>query len=199
MSLTLWTIQEEKRFEALKTEGVLRGEAPFVPPYFKDGYDWMKNQMAQRIGPSEDSNQYPVWAWYQAHSISKRKPDLRESAHLPAGTIGYRLEFRKKASEVLLSDFETWHAPLTGRYYIADSERESLEFASMLKQEYGTDTFSKLPRHIRDKIEKSWEKVFDMEFDVDYYTQPFENKCIQATFWELTLDEVTQVDRFVAR
>lgn len=199
MSLTLWTIQEEKSFEVLKTQGELRGQASFVPPYSRQGYDWMKNQMIKRIGSPKDLNQYPVWAWYQANSLSKRRPDLRESGHLPAGTVGYRLEFKKEMHEVLLSDFDLWHIPLAHPHYIADSEQESLTFESRLTKGYGTNAFSKLPQHIRDKIEKSWEKVFDMQFAVAYYAQPFKSKCIQATFWELRLEDVIKADRFIAR
>lgn len=38
-----------------------------------------------------------------------------------------------------------------------------------------------------------------MEFEDEYYTHPFSDKMIQATFWELKLDEIVKVKKFKAR
>ena len=83
--------------------------------------------------------------------------------------------------------------------FIADSESESVEFESELQREFGTNSFLELPDRIRIKIEKSWEKIFDMNFDIEYFARPFNEKHIQATFWELRVNEVVKVDKFKAR
>ncbi len=199
MKVKLWTIQDETTHTAFISEGVFRGSEEFVPSYSKEGYNWMKTQMQKRIGPPKEITQYPVWAWYQSRGAHSKRPDLRESCHLPKGTVGYRLEFEKEEDKVLLSDFEMWHSPLAHQYFIADSESEAVDFESELIKRFNTSSFFNLPHAIRMKIKKSWEKIFDLDFDVDYYTKPFDQKCIQATFWELHLNEVVKVDRFTAR
>jgi len=51
--------------------------------------------MEQRIGNSEFKNQYPIWAWYQHQDANRRKPDLRRTGHLPAGTNGVRIDLKR--------------------------------------------------------------------------------------------------------
>ena len=51
----------------------------------------------------------------------------------------------------------------------------------------------------RNQIEESWEKIFDMDFNLEYYTLPLEKKKVQATFWELQLKDVIKVDKFIAK
>jgi hypothetical protein len=41
--------------------------------------------------------------------------------------------------------------------------------------------------------------IFDMNFDLEYYTLPFEEKKIQATFWRLKLDDIIKADKFIAK
>ena len=94
----------------------------------------MMNQMEKRIGKSEIDNQYPIWAWYQHQDISKRRPDLRKSGHLPIGTAGVRIEFEKNYQQVLLSDFVLWHFPLSYKSIIAENKTEYHKFESKLHQ-----------------------------------------------------------------
>ena len=52
---------------------------------------------------------------------------------------------------------------------------------------------------MKNKIQKSWQRIFDMNYapkDISWY---FEKKSIQATFWSLKLSEVIKVDKFTAR
>ena len=199
MKFKLWTIQDEGGWDELQSKGVLVAREEFIDADFKSGYDWMKRQMNERIEYHSEDNQYPIWAWYQFVNIEKKRPDLRETGFLPKGVTGYRIELEKDAKDVLLSDFELWHTPLSFKSFIGNSELEALDFKKELLQEFGTDSFSALPDGVKAKIEKSWEKVFDMEFEVAYWAAPFEEKQIQATFWELNLDEIKKVDRFKAR
>jgi hypothetical protein len=46
---------------------------------------------------------------------------------------------------------------------------------------------------------KNWEKIFDLDFENGYFARPRKQKAIQATFWELKLEEVVSVDYFTAR
>ncbi|MFD2562645.1 DUF3841 domain-containing protein [Aquimarina rubra] len=195
MKIKLWTIQNESGWNELTENGILIPREEFVEPDFKTGYEWMKSQMSNRIGKPEKTNQFPVWAWYQHFDSSKRKPDLRRSGYLPNGTVGYRIEIEKDQKDILLSDFVLWHWSLSYKDYIADSEIEANEY----EKRRGNDEFEKLSKAEKNQIEKSWEKVFDMNFDLEYYTLPFQEKKIQATFWELQLEDVIKVDKFVAK
>lgn len=193
--MKLWTIQDELAWEELQTKGTFIQQEKYIDIDHKEGYDWMRDQMNKRIGPPTNANQYPIWGWYQATDVSKKKPDLRESGYLPRGTVGYRIEIEKDTKDVLLSDFELWHTPLCYRKYIANSEEESIAF----EKEFGNTDLKELSQLIKDKIKISWEKVFDMDFDVPYFALPFEEKIIQATFWELKLKDIIKVDKFTAR
>ncbi len=192
MKIKLWTIQNESGWNELNKNGVLIPKEEFVEPAFKAGYEWMKSQMSDRIGKPKSRTQFPVWAWYQYFDSNKRKPDLRKSGHLPSGTLGYRIEIEKEQRDVLLSDFVLWNWPLFYRDYIANSEKEAVEFERKL-------CGKELTKMEENQIEKSWEKIFDMNFDLDYYTLPFAEKKIQATFWELRLNDIIKVDKFIAK
>ena len=159
----------------------------------------MRKQMISRIGPPKQDLQFPIWAWYQATNAPRKRPDLRESGYFPPGTTGYRIEIEKASKEVLLSDFELWHSPLSHRYFIGASQTEAEEFNAHLREVYGTHAFEQLPPDIQQKIERSWEKIFDLGFDVAYFARPLQEKQIQATFWELNMYEVVEVDQFRAR
>ncbi|TDQ23829.1 DUF3841 domain-containing protein [Tenacibaculum caenipelagi] len=185
----LWTIQNELGWGELNKLGVLKAKEEYVYSEFKEGYDWMKLQMNKRIGEVVDKEQYPIWAWYQHTDNNKKKPDLRKSGFLPSGEVGYRIEIEKDINDILMSDFVLWHWPLCYKEYIATSEREILEL------DKGLDSV----KRTRFEVEKSWEKIFDMDFNLEYYTSSFENKKIQATFWELKKEEILKVDRFISK
>jgi hypothetical protein len=203
MKVKLWTIQDERGWNELQEKGVYSGKKEFVFPEFLLGYDWLRTQMEKRIGKPKKPNQYPVWAWYQSIDATRKRPDLRTSGHLPTGKIGYRIEFEKEAKEILLSDFVLWHWPLCYHDYIANSEEEAIRFEKEKENQnihgFLSGSLEKLPTSLQTKITLSWEKIFDMDFDVEYYTDSFEEKKIQATFWELKKEEITRVDRFIAR
>lgn len=199
MKVKLWSIQDENGWKELNSKGILIAKEEFVPPEFKKGYDWLKIQMTQRIGKPKNSRQYPIWAWFQHDTKDKKRPDLRSTGHLPKGKVGYRIEIEKDLKEIVLSDFVLWHWPLCYMGLITNSEKEIIEF----EKEFGIissfDDFNILPKSIKNKIEKSWEKIFNINFDLKYYTLPFDEKSIQATFWELKREEVIKVDKFTAR
>lgn len=197
--MRLWSIQSSRAWEELQSEGILRGKEKFVDLEFKSAYHWMMEHMKEKIGHPKTPNQYPIWAWFQSIDEMHKKPDLRRSGYLPIGSTGYRIEVIKKDEDVLLSDFELWHTPLAYKTYIANSEKESVQFEKKLIDRYGTYEFEKLPKDAQQKIAKSWEKVFDMDYDVEYFAMPYKEKSIQATFWELSLDDVVKVDKFKAR
>ena len=196
--IKLWSIQDEQGWRELNKHGVFKADKALVDQDFLKAYDWMKVQMNQRIGPSIHENQYPVWAWYQATNEKKMRPDLREAGHLASGEVGYRIEFEKEANEVLLSDFELWHYVIN-QLFLADTEGQANEFEKEIIKGFGTRQFEELPRQVQENFSKSWEKIFDLDFEAKNIASPLSEKQIQATFWDLRLDEVVRIDRFIAR
>lgn len=156
--------------------------------------------MEQRIGNSEFKNQYPIWAWYQHQDANRRKPDLRRTGHLPAGTNGVRIEFEKNKNEVLISDFVLWHFPLCYKSIIAKNEREAKKFEFKLKKlKLDDKAFEDMPKEIQNEIESSWNKIIDMELDKKYFTKSRDEKMIQACCWEIKNEEIIKIDKFTAR
>jgi hypothetical protein len=198
--MTLWTIQTIEQYENLLSKKVIYGDARFMEREFVSAYDWLVTQIEKRIGPGPFPGCYPIWAWYQWEGQKRRKPDLRFSSHLPKGTKGVRIQIEKDENEVLLSDFDLWHYPLSSLGYLGTSELDSQTFDEKLKEQNLYDArFDALPEIFQQKIEKSWELIFDMEFDDPYFTYKKEEKSIQATFWSLSVTEIVRAEKFIAR
>lgn len=199
--MKLWTIQPKLIHDKLmKDKCIYYSNKQHVDEDFIDGYEWLISEMEKRVGKKPFEDCYPVWAWYQYNSIKSAKPDLRRSAHLPEGTEGVRLTIEKPDNEVLLSDFDLWHNPLCYKGFIGNSEEETLTFYKELEDKgLGRVPFEDLPSEIKVKIQNSWEKIFDMDYDCEYHTYPKNLKSIQATFWQLKIVEVKKVEYFTAR
>ncbi len=203
--LTLWTVQPIEWYEKLLRESVIFGRKDLSDWYkdddveFRQAYDWLVVQMEKRISPKPFENALPVWAWCHYLNADKKRPDLRGSGFLLKGQKGVRIEFRKKRSEVLLSDFDLWHCVLN-YFYIADNEKEDAEFDTLLnKLGLKFTERENAPTEIHEMITKSWEKVLDMNYSSEYSVSSFEKKSIQATFWSLSVGEIVKVDKFTAR
>ncbi|MBW1296345.1 DUF3841 domain-containing protein [Aquimarina litoralis] len=197
MKIKLWTIQDEKGWNELQTKGVLVPKMEFVEPDFKEAYDWIKKRMIERIGKPNNGDQYPMWAWFQHFDSNKRKPDLRFSGYLPSNTTGYRIELEKEKKDILLSEFELWHYVLN-KWYLPIDITDYEIFEKKLDKLNGVD-FKSYPDSIKNKIENSWNKIFDMDFESSDISVSFEEKKIQATFWELRLTDIKNVDKFKAK
>ncbi len=198
--MKLWTIQPIEWYEILLNEKIIYGERKYVEPDFLYGYEWLIKVMEERIGKRPLKDSFPVWAWYQYLATNKMRPDLRESGYLEKGEVGVRIEIEKDEKEVLLSDYTLWHSPLGNNYYIGESENDAMKFEKMLEdKKLDKVEFEKLPTDIRKQIERSWLKVFDLDYDCPYFAHKKEDKSIQASFWSLSVDEIVKVDKFIAR
>ena len=187
--MILWTSQEEAVYNELLKTGVYRCDLNLSP--MKDcrkQYDWLVRQMKQRIGPPPEQVTYPVWALYQQDG-KHRKPDLRRE-RWAVGCNGERfacIEIEIPDREVLLSDFDAW-CMLLSDFLISDTEEED----RCLEAQY--EALS--PSEKRRMKEKNWERVFNLS--------PLNNGWarrgheIQATFWELRLEQVRDVRFFRA-
>ena len=187
--MILWTSQEEAVYNELLKTGVYRCDLNLSP--MKDcrkQYDWLVRQMKQRIGPPPEQVTYPVWALYQQDG-KHRKPDLRRE-RWEFGCDGERfacIEIEIPDRDVLLSDFDAWCIILSD-FLISDTEQED----RCLEAQY--EALS--PSEKRRMKEKNRERVFDLSpLNNSWARRGYE---IQATFWELRLEQVRDVRFFRA-
>ena len=54
-------------------------------------------------------------------------------------------------------------------------------------------------RAYHQRIENSWDRIFDLDWVDEEITHPFDKKSIQATFWQLHFDQIRDVQFFTAR
>lgn len=198
--IRLWTIQLISAWEKLQKLGILRTDTHYADKNFIHAYKWMAKKTEERLGVRPSQNSLPLWAWYQWEGERKRKPDLRYKGHLFKGERGVRIEFEIEADKVVLSDFELWHYVLNYWYLPAtkeDGEAFEVELSKKGLSFYETKPLPNTNYH--ERIVKSWEHIFDITSSDDLFAFPKNKKSIQASFWELRIENVTHIHVFTSR
>jgi len=111
---------------------------------------------------------------------------------------GVVLEIEVPEAQVLVSDFDRFHAVLN-RAYLERSQADA-DRHDRLDQREGPGAWPHTPA-LRARIEASWERIFGFtsrEMDPRYHGPP-EEATRQAVFWELRREQVLGERRFVAR
>ena len=186
--MRLWTVQPKDLYEKLLKEKVVRCRLELSEwvddPNFRKAYDWMVLQMEQRIGKAPEGVQYPVWAWHTLAGQNK-KPDLRGTEFRYYTGEQACIELEIPDHEVVLSDEGDWHIVLNDSYCVSDMENFDNEY----------EWFDSLSDEEKEIVKrKSWEQIFDVMHE-DGTTAMY----IQATFWELHLEDVKNVRFFKGR
>ena len=162
-----------------------------------ESYLWLANQMDKRIGGRPHHTAVPFWGWYQFRDANHKKPDLRVRCHLDAGTKGVRMELEIPDNEVVLSDFDIW-CQILNKDYIPTSEKDYDNFYEMTDK-WGLYGFKHWPKTYQKRAEKSWQRVFDMNFYAKNFSCPRDSKVIQATFWKISVAQIRDLTFFTAR
>lgn len=188
--MKLWTIQTQTAWNSFQEKGCHHGSYEhFEKEIFLDGYNWMKEQLAKETGTNKEC--YPVWVW-------TKRPDLRRAAHLPKGEKGVLIELELNEEDVLFSDFELWHYVLN-YWHIPNSMEESDKFDEELESK-GIEFHQKpKPEPYHSMIIDSWQKIFDLDWYVEGIADKREDKIIQGVTWEIELNQVVSVKKFVTR
>ena len=197
--MILWTIQSLSAWEILQSRGFLQARRPYVEKLFRLAYRWMQGQMRKRLWPPPSSACFPLWAWFQWQGSNKKRPDLRFSGHLPRGDTGVLIEFHADAAEVILSDFELWHYVLNYWHLpnsIADEARFDAILASLAANTPSEVTIRN--RSFHSDIQKSWERIFNIQWSKPDIASEFTEKQIQATLWRLNRNKVRNFTIFRA-
>lgn len=206
--MKLWTIQTQQAYENFKQTKILTANENYIYYDFAFQYNWMVVQMKKRIGPPPSEEiKYPVWAWYQWNGTTRKKPDLRCSAHLPKGTRGVLIELEVDPKYVLLSGFEDFNTILNYGY-ITDTEAENDFFYKDLESNgychadlQETVATSSILEQFKARLYNSWEKIFDTNRNIidESWSGKKEEKSIQATLWQVKWEQVISCKEFIAR
>lgn len=200
--MKLYTFQPLWVWEKLKTTGVyypinlfdeddfLRDEKS-LPWGFLKSYVWLKEQMIQKGINSPKGSEHLIWAWYK-WSGSQYRPDKRyASVYSFYNTPFVMMELEVQDNRVLLNDYDAWHYVLN--YWYLNKPRK-------------TDNFQKKYNYFKQKpledkcghsiIEKSWEHIFDLSGVRKLLQYRKNQQVVQATFFELFLEDVKVVHYF---
>jgi len=197
--MRVWTFQPPEVYEKLKKEkslfenqdliSMIHDENGNLDIENKRAYDYMATQMKLRVKEANKKVEYPWWAWYKMDG-KNQKPDLRKNEfRFSKDMICIELEIPEE--KILLSDEEFWYAPLNNQPIILERDDPKWD------EKY--DWYHSLPKEIKQKeIEKTWSICFDLNIDIKDRELYSSGKWIQATFWELRLDEVISI-RYVKK
>lgn len=195
--MRLYIIQPLKMWQQWQRQGVLHTNADYIDLDFLPAYRWMAEQMTQRLGLPPTGCELPIWAWYQWLNVKRAKPDLRTGGFLPAGQIGVRICLMIDEQQVLLSDFDLWHYVLNQWYLgttLADMEAFEVQYGQ-INNAHQTG----LPTAAQQKIHASWQRIFDVDWHSPGIADPKPAKSLQATIWEVRLEQVVSCETFIAR
>ena len=185
--MILWTIQPLDIYNLIIEKGVYRCNPELIQlKEFTEYYDWLVNQMTDRIGKPPAGVTYPVWAWYIRH-WKRGKPDLRkERWNWGPGNEEYAcLEIEIPDEDVVLFDFDAWIIILNNGL-LSDTEEEDKQ------QEV---IFISLSESEQEKYRlANWQRAYDISpHDSDWITR---GESVQATFWELKKEQIKKVQIF---
>lgn len=181
--MTIYTIHTVELYKKLTLEKRLVNDGKYFDDLtcdvFLPHYEWMANQMQLHGHKKSEDAKYPFWGWYK-YSQKKVKPDLRCGGLQKRGMESVCLQLELPDEKVFLSNFDTWHYILNNHPIFPEDE----EFDNQYQK------YKSLPLEEQEIVKlQTWKKVFS----------DFGNSPIQATFWELCIDDVVNVNYFKAR
>jgi hypothetical protein len=193
MPTRVWMIAEASLYQQLVRERELYVDPARCDPDFVGACAWLCTQMAARL-PAYGGH-LPWWAW-AVPPAGRSRPDLRARqlyhAGWPAGTRCVRLELAVPEHEVLLSDFDEWHA--------------ALNMSPLVATEAEWDAIEALPEPERAAARRAtWPRMFDLAAPADTMWHGRNGdagacvRIVQACFETLRLADVRAVTPFVAR
>ena len=206
--MLVWTIHPLQVWEKLQQDGLMYGPGPDLITMLhhwqgQTAYTWMVEQMERRIGKRPKPDLYPLWAWSQCRDATHPRPDLRSPGHLPSGMRGVRLACEIPNDQILLSDFQHWHQALNYRYHsLSQAEEEAFETELALCGLTYMPSGPLCDLVFHQRILDSWQRIFDLDYVGTpgwFGDETRDEKEIQATFWQLSLDQVREITVFTSR
>ena len=187
MKIVLYSYQSKEAVAKLKSEGVLRlteaEKSLIVPSSFNNfpaalhSYEFMVYEMKKRLPPPKSPDcAFPLWGWYK--SLGKNPP-TKDLDGIHRGNVRLRIEIEEE--RVLLSDFDMFAYLFGGGLYFKETPEDE-EFVE---------------KHLFDPIEvfyPNMEQIFTLHRKHKTpYCESYRKETIQGTFWELFLEDVTEI------
>ena len=172
--MRVWTFQPLGTCSKILSGKSYRTDESSIEPTFVKAYNWLSTQMKNKIGNKPEGVTYPVWAWYSYDGVNK-KPDRRRRLFTCYKNCEL-LELEIPESEIVLSDYDSWHYVLNDMWF--DNSQNEAEWEEL------HNLYDSLPLDKQEKYKiASWQKVFDTSIvDTAWMKQGL---YVQATFWEI--------------
>jgi Domain of unknown function (DUF3841) len=185
--MRVWMITAAALYTQLEGERILYVDPALAEKYFEKAYAWMRGQMAVRLPHYE--GHWPWWAWVRP-PCGHARPDLRARQPYhngwPMGTPCVRLGLDVPDDDLLVSNFDMWHAVLNDSPLVSSDE--------------AWDAIDALPEADRRAArEATWLGIFAVDEPPDPYWHGSKPPVIQACFEVLRLADVREVTLFRAR
>lgn len=199
INVPLWTIQPIPAWDELRTTGVLRCPLERASAEWPEAYAWMREQMVRRVGPPPLPGVSPIWAWYWWDGRARPKPDLRYRMVRQNRVKGVRIEFGCPEGSALLSDYSDWSWVAISNAYRAASYADHNDFCRALKATGLAFGDTPTDPELFARFRRSWERIFDITVYRKGWTRKPEERSIQATVWEVRMEQVQEVMEFGGR
>ena len=192
--MQLWTIQTKEFYDTLMRQGFIYCDRM---GYFNEchpwAYQWMSDQMRQRIGnPPLSEIKYPLWAYYQYHSLKDRKPPYK--MHDSGEDIEVYMEIDIPRSDVLLSDIDMWACEIFNGGYCGIDKRLDKNVKALEASAGEYLFYQDLPEYLQKKYRRTWQLCLE-PFPIMRGYKRRQNRSIQATFWLLKKEQVVSAEQ----
>lgn len=152
---------------------------------FIDAYKWLISVMETKIEKPFQA-EYPIWGWYRFDG--KYKLDLRQHTRIYPPNY-YAITLDIPDDQVLLSDFESWHAVLN-KFVLHDLYNEN-ESDFYKNDDYYDRLKESDPNKYHELMVQSWYHIFDLKPN-SFSSGEF----IQATFWKIEPKWIIKAKKF---
>ena len=185
--MKFWTVRLASELNSLNEQRILVTDSAKPDSNRLKAYDWMASQLRLRVGHPPDKIVYPIWVWRFFNGTKNPRPDLRTKCLLPKGTAGVLLELDLPEEQVLLSNFDAWHAVLNNHHHsLNDAEYEKNEALAAVKGRNHPDLVM--------LKEASWQRIFDLSLIPDPSTY-----AVQGVVWQVQIESIKKTTFFTAR
>ena len=184
--MIITTIQSQEVYEICKTQTFyadITKSDYYNDQLFISAYKWLISVMETKIKKPIQA-EYPIWGWYKYNG--KNKLDLRQHTKFyPHNSYAITLDIPD--DQVLLSDYESWHAVLNK--WILHSLDNEKDFDK--NDEHFDELRKSDPNKYNELMIQSWYHIFDLTPNV--FSSGTE---IQATFWKIEPEWIIKVKKF---
>ena len=181
----LWTRQDIRSLDELKSNGVIRTQPAYlkekfeeISPYILKLYDWFVTAAHQRV-PKPESVTYPIWCSVSEENMLRPTPS----------EVVYVLEV--EPSEIIYFDGAKWDMVLN-HLYIPRDRNDAKRYAASMEAKgfkHGFSFIDSKTAHFypieRQEVMASWYRIFDIE-EWSIFT-------VQANIWEIRQDMIKNI------